>query len=1123
MAAWLLPPGTVGRVSGLRNRDGDKDVLPAPCASSLELSAAIDARDFVASFSVLSEPEPAITPAIEHLFSLWVSSSEDPLEAKTEWDLRVPDRPTCASSVSGVWKDVLTEGADGKHIAETLSPMQTPSSWWELSARDGCGTVAGFSVTCTSDCRPRLIEVLVLPQGYDCPGGMKSWQRVGSVEVLAGDGPWRVRFPSCWTSVPLASVRLVFQPQPGATSIVIDRLSLQDCEDAPSPCPTMDLEGATARIPCFDVFRVPVSGALLVHSPRDGIVLPLRHADDSPVQVLHNEWKTLRFRLDGCARIQSISDPQLGLHWQLHKEPSSQPSRMQDWLFEAGQEACARCCRRMGSVGSFFGGIRQGSTAFSAVGTSPREDDYPLPMERLTRPLAATRPFMSFWSLLFWRPHPLRDALIRRSSTIRPDWARCSSSRRSDGACRLVCHDCGVSVHRQDAYCEVPVTERAVCAGAADRGREYRFSRWQCCDMFVFFSHARVSVPPARWIDNCHENDCLCLGTIVAEWDHGAQDTALLLDPSTRSQLAQRLAEVAWWHGFDGYLLNFECPCSLDTVGALRQFCVELRKCMAATVGPYSRVVWYDSVSAIHGGLAWQSKVSEHNLEWLGCCDLLFLDYHWTEEHLVESCDALPSPLERRRVLFGVDVFGRGSFGGGKTQTVVAVQAALSAGFSVALFAPGWTYESTGDIHDWEDLEAVFWGDGESLRTEELPLSSWWNCRPPPPEMAEAGSFPDREPPEMLRWDHFGEVSRGESLCREGVAWEEAEAEKGCFALFTAATGEVKFSHRWGCIETVVASEGATVVSAMVCGAGPDPNDPVWMGVAAYYEDRLLWQGHTCLTAVGASCRSIRVEMPSGLPESSRLWVRIAGRDAERWAGHFGAVVSSCGVSRHTTTGASLSRTLQLSPRSLPLRVRWDTPGPVQPPWGLGPGVRVRRDRGALVVDAKDAPSPSALVVLASAMHHDGCHPWTIALGGDFDPSLLRVCIVAASDLHAKLEATQVGAARWRTPTMDSHSVWHVCVGLRASGSCSLSDCGVWTTAPHPAIPFRAVMKLGPPATERRAFSATGLEQEWIVATSGGEDVCRDGVVLKSLLAGQSSTVVVDSSLDRIELVQSEC
>lgn len=52
----------------------------------------------------------------------------------------------------------------------------------------------------------------------------------------------------------------------------------------------------------------------------------------------------------------------------------------------------------------------------------------------------------------------------------------------------------------------------------------------------------------------------------------------------------------------------------------------------------------------------------------------------------------------KKKVYFGNDCFGRGTFGGGKTDLYQATNLLLQhkQNLSIALFAPGWTYESGG-------------------------------------------------------------------------------------------------------------------------------------------------------------------------------------------------------------------------------------------------------------------------------------------------------------------------------------------------------------------------------------------------------------------------------------------
>jgi hypothetical protein len=92
----------------------------------------------------------------------------------------------------------------------------------------------------------------------------------------------------------------------------------------------------------------------------------------------------------------------------------------------------------------------------------------------------------------------------------------------------------------------------------------------------------------------------------------------------------------------------------------------------------------------------------------------LFTDYHWRSESCIESSLAAtlffskeesnrPSAAEAScvkhnawDVWMGVDCYGRGTWGGGKMNSCVAVQHAAAAGTSVALFAAAWAFAEHG-------------------------------------------------------------------------------------------------------------------------------------------------------------------------------------------------------------------------------------------------------------------------------------------------------------------------------------------------------------------------------------------------------------------------------------------
>ena len=57
------------------------------------------------------------------------------------------------------------------------------------------------------------------------------------------------------------------------------------------------------------------------------------------------------------------------------------------------------------------------------------------------------------------------------------------------------------------------------------------------------------------------------LGTLIFEWEAGAKEAKLMLEGKVFMKgadignrfYAQKLAQIAHFYGFDGYLMNFEC------------------------------------------------------------------------------------------------------------------------------------------------------------------------------------------------------------------------------------------------------------------------------------------------------------------------------------------------------------------------------------------------------------------------------------------------------------------------------------------------------------------------------------------------------------------------------------
>ena len=83
--------------------------------------------------------------------------------------------------------------------------------------------------------------------------------------------------------------------------------------------------------------------------------------------------------------------------------------------------------------------------------------------------------------------------------------------------------------------------------------------------------------------------------------------------------------------------------------------------------------------------------MNELNSKYFDHSSGIFLNYTWNEEKLQSARKAARD--RNLSVYAGVDVFGRGAFGGGEMNTHVAIAEATKQGLNSAIFAPGWLCE----------------------------------------------------------------------------------------------------------------------------------------------------------------------------------------------------------------------------------------------------------------------------------------------------------------------------------------------------------------------------------------------------------------------------------------------
>lgn len=253
----------------------------------------------------------------------------------------------------------------------------------------------------------------------------------------------------------------------------------------------------------------------------------------------------------------------------------------------------------------------------------------------------------------------------------------------------LVCHDYKGG-YLEDRYLE-----------EVNKGSCYTFYNWSHIDIFVYFSHNFITIPPLCWLNVAHQNGVRVLGTFITEFNEGEKICQeIFRDIPTMQMLAKHLAKLTTIFKFDGWLLNIENPIADTSI--LKAFVGFLTQCVHLA-NPENVVIWYDSVIE-EGKLSWQNELNEKNLCFFDQCDGIFLNYVWKEENLINS---IANAAHRITDIFvGVDVFGRNTFGGGQFNCFKAAELIRRHGLSMAIFAPGWTHESIpADSTDFPLLE----------------------------------------------------------------------------------------------------------------------------------------------------------------------------------------------------------------------------------------------------------------------------------------------------------------------------------------------------------------------------------------------------------------------------------
>lgn len=148
-----------------------------------------------------------------------------------------------------------------------------------------------------------------------------------------------------------------------------------------------------------------------------------------------------------------------------------------------------------------------------------------------------SKPILTITELLSWSVKKKN----KRSSFLKFPKLNISNSTKS-----LICHDM-MNGYKDDRFDQ----------GTYDFN-SYLFFFWKDIDIFIYFSHYFISIPPFVWRVAAHRNNVPILGTIMFEDTKNPHQLYRLLCEKNICVIIEKLVELCKYYEFDGYLINFE-------------------------------------------------------------------------------------------------------------------------------------------------------------------------------------------------------------------------------------------------------------------------------------------------------------------------------------------------------------------------------------------------------------------------------------------------------------------------------------------------------------------------------------------------------------------------------------
>ncbi|WP_329123598.1 endo-beta-N-acetylglucosaminidase [Streptomyces sp. NBC_01353] len=338
---------------------------------------------------------------------------------------------------------------------------------------------------------------------------------------------------------------------------------------------------------------------------------------------------------------------------------------------------------------------------------------------------AGDQPYASYWhpnTLLSWDPATDPDARFNRSRVpLRP--------RVSDPGLKANAN-ARAGEGKIASLVSFGPTSNNPSQGSTNP-HYYAFGHWQYIDKLVFWggsaSEGLILAPNATVIDAAHRNGVKVYGTVFFPPTAYGGQIQWVRDFAGKSgstyPVADKLAQVAQYYGFDGWFINQE------TAGGDAALATELRNEMryARSLGPVE-FMWYDAMTE-SGAVSWQDSLTSANDSFLQegslrTSDSMFLDFGWSASGLSSSRTLARSLGRSEYELYsGIDTEANGS------NTSVAWASVFPAGqphvTSLGIYRPEWTFTSSANRADSHAREARYWDGANGDPSDTTTTSAW--------------------------------------------------------------------------------------------------------------------------------------------------------------------------------------------------------------------------------------------------------------------------------------------------------------------------------------------------------------------------------------------------------------